>query len=646
MSRNADTGQKTRDTIDEFTERSATVSVTNVGGIDDCEVTLSSGITILTGRNATNRTSFLSAIAGVLGGTAAMLKADADYGGVELALDGETYTREYTRQAGTVSVDGDPFVDEPEYVDTFACLLEDNPARRAVERGDDLREVIMRPVDTDQLRDDIRNREAERDDLRSKLDDLEATVDRRPKLERRRDERRADLEAVEDELADVRETVDAFDAAEAEAEEAESLLDELEELRGQLDDALDRKDHQESELRSLRTKRADVAAELDDIESSEEELDELDQQSTRLKRRKREVENEIDDLVRVVEFTEDLLAGETSGLRNVEDEGDVAADLDPSSKTMQCWTCGSRVEQSDIDERLETLRNLVTKKQAERDSVESDLTTVEERRRELERSSERQAELRSRLDELDREISHREQNVTNYEDEAATLRAEIDDLQEQVEETGSLREDVLSAYRALSELEYERGKLESDLSDAEAELAAVADAAEERDRVTDRLSVVQDELASLRSRIDDLEREAVEAFNEEMASVLDLLEYDIARVWIERKTTNSADDSSFDLHVVRESDGAMYEDTVATLSESERETIGLVVALAGFLVHEVYEFVPFVLLDSLEAIDSDRIVALVDYFAGYAPFLAVAVLPEDAQAFSNEYDRIPAEQLG
>jgi len=78
----------------------------------------------------------------------------------------------------------------------------------------------------------------------------------------------------------------------------------------------------------------------------------------------------------------------------------------------------------------------------------------------------------------------------------------------------------------------------------------------------------------------------------------------------------------FDLHIVRSSpDGTAYEDTVDHLSESEREVTGLVFALAGYLVHDVHETVPFILLDSLEAIDSDRIARVVDYFRTHADYL-------------------------
>jgi hypothetical protein len=133
-----------------------------------------------------------------------------------------------------------------------------------------------------------------------------------------------------------------------------------------------------------------------------------------------------------------------------------------------------------------------------------------------------------------------------------------------------------------------------------------------------------------------------------MDTILGLLHYDnIDRIWIERverevregrrKVTRNA----FELHVVRSTaSGTVYEDTVSNLSESEREVTGLVFALAGYLAHEVHESVPFILLDSLEAIDSERIATLVDYFAEFADYLLVALLPEDASALPAEYERL------
>jgi hypothetical protein len=65
-----------------------------------------------------------------------------------------------------------------------------------------------------------------------------------------------------------------------------------------------------------------------------------------------------------------------------------------------------------------------------------------------------------------------------------------------------------------------------------------------------------------------------------------------------------------------------------------------VFALAGYLAHEVYEIIPFMLLDSLETIDAQRIATLVRYLEDYNDYLVVALLPEDAAPLEGEYHRI------
>ncbi len=51
---------------------------------------------------------------------------------------------------------------------------------------------------------------------------------------------------------------------------------------------------------------------------------------------------------------------------------------------------------------------------------------------------------------------------------------------------------------------------------------------------------------------------------------------------------------------------------------------------------------PFMVLNSLEAIDSDRIAQLVQYFEDYVEYLVVALLPGDAQVLDVSVNRITA----
>lgn len=134
------------------------------------------------------------------------------------------------------------------------------------------------------------------------------------------------------------------------------------------------------------------------------------------------------------------------------------------------------------------------------------------------------------------------------------------------------------------------------------------------------------------------------AINEHMAALVELLECgNLSRVWIERQggeTTRGGPetDSSFVLHIVRTTkDGSTYGESLEHLSESGREVIGLVFALASYLVHEVYDTWAFLLLDSLESIDADRIAVLIEYLDEYVPTVVTILLPEDTEMLDESY---------
>lgn len=65
-----------------------------------------------------------------------------------------------------------------------------------------------------------------------------------------------------------------------------------------------------------------------------------------------------------------------------------------------------------------------------------------------------------------------------------------------------------------------------------------------------------------------------------------------------------------------------------------------VFALAGYLVHDLHETLPFMAVNSPEALDSERIAALVEYSDECARCLVVALLPEDAAALGEDYQRV------
>ena len=81
----------------ESVSETAEFEVENIGGIDSTQVSIPPSETVLTGKNATNRTSFLQSIMAAMGSNQATFKGNAEEGHVQLHLHGETYERTLTR---------------------------------------------------------------------------------------------------------------------------------------------------------------------------------------------------------------------------------------------------------------------------------------------------------------------------------------------------------------------------------------------------------------------------------------------------------------------------------------------------------------------------------------------------------------------
>jgi len=630
----------------------------NIGGIERTEVTFDPGVTILTGRNATNRTSFLQAIMAGLGSDQVSLKGDADGGTVSLQIGDTEYTRELTRQAGGISFSGDPYLEDSRLADLFGFLLESNEARRTVALEEDLRDIIMDPVDADAIQAEIRNLKSQREEIKRQIEERESLKGKLPELEEKRVDLGEQIEEKEAELEEKRQELEerSTDAEEARAEqtELEEKMQSLQQTRSQLETTEFRLESQEESLDSLRTEREDLESRYEDLqEDGTDDLDAISSEISRLRDQKQRLESELSKLQNVIQFNEEMLDGTSQDIAAAlrgEDTSESVTDqlLDDQDATV-CWTCGTEVDQEAIEDTLARLRELRQSKYTDQSDIEDELDDLKKRRSAVESAQQRREKVKRQLADVRAEIEERESKLADLEDQREELTEDIDRLEDEIatlEEQD--RSEVLDVHREVNELDLDIERLEDERDRVASEIADIEEQIEEIEPLEEQREGLTEQLTELRTRIDRIEEEAVEAFNDHMDTVLDILDYEnLDRIWVERAETEAREGrrkvtkTEFRLHVVRSTaDGVTYEDDFAHLSESEREVTGLVFALAGYLAHDVYNEVPFILLDSLEAIDSGRIAALVEYMGEYADYLVVALLEEDAEALDEDYQRV------
>jgi DNA repair exonuclease SbcCD ATPase subunit len=635
--------------------------VENVGGIENTEINISPGVTVLTGKNATNRTSFLSAIMAAMGSGQATLKGDADRGRVEMTVGDEVVERTLRRSGNDVHFSGEGYLDDPGVAELFAFLHEMNESRQAVARGEDLRELIMRPVDIEAIKSEIDHLESQKSEINDELATIESRKQRLPELEQERTSLRDRIERKREELAATEDKIDESEGNIEQSlkfkEELEEKFDELRSRRAELESVRQKIESQKESIRSLKQERANRKDELEELpETPMGDHQQREEKIDRLRNQRQELNPEISNLQSTIQYNKQRLDDEDYELyegisRRDRSEGSeqITDQLLADTESIVCWTCGSTVDRSQIESTIQQLEDLREEKVGKLNDIKSELEDLKEQQKAAEQKQRRRTNIEQKLSDINDESDRREDRIDTLKEQREELTADIETYEQEINDLESTDfGDVLELHKEANQLEFEIDDLESELDDVTGELEEIEALVETADSLRAEREELLENLEDERTKIDRIEENAVNEFNDHMDSILDLLEYEnLERIWIERvhrnvrKGRRKVEQTVFEIHVVRTTEnGTAYEDTIDHLSESEREVTGLIFALAGYLVHDLYDIVPFMLLDSLEAIDSDRISQLVDYLGDYADFLVVALLPEDAEALDDDVNRI------
>lgn len=638
-------------------EEQAVLHVENIGGITETTVELQPGITLLAGRNATNRTSLLRGLMAVLGSDRVSLKGDADEGYIELTLGGETYSRSIRQENDEIVLSGDPYLSDSHLADLFGFLLESNRARQAVVRDENLRDIIMEPIDTKEIEKKINQLQNERKEIDSKIENIDQLERSLPSLEEEKQSIELELTEKRELVSEKKAELDSIDENLQERKENKRKLDdklgEFNETREEIESINQEIASERQSIESLREERAKVENELNDlVDLPTDRIDEINGEVRRLRSKVDEIETAIDTLQTAIQANEDLLDGNLgifADLNESEDDGTVTDALLNDSEELVCWTCGSKVKGGQVEEMTDQLRSIREAKMADRNAVEQEIDDLLTEQKELEKQQRHRKQLRRQSETIADEINNRESRIEEHQTRQEELYDKREQLESAVEELRTADySEFIDLHKEVNQIEVEIDQLRARREETSDEITQIETRIDERAQLEVQREELRQEIKQLRTRIDDLEREAADQFNEHMDTILGILEYgNIDRIWLERTERTVREDrrkvtkSYFDLHIVRRTDdGVVYEDTIDHLSESEREVTGLVFGLAGYLAHNLFEELPFMILDSIEAIDAQRIADLITYFADYPDYLVVALLEEDATALDDSYRRV------
>lgn len=645
------------------------VEITNLGGIDTLSTTIFPGITVLSGENATNRTSFLEAIATGLGGSYSSVKTGASEGTVSLSFGDEfELTRSAYVDGGSTTLNGDGIVPNVGEVAPFAWLFMDNEVRQAIRNGeiDRLASLAMRPVDTAEIDAEKRELKRQRQKLDEDITDAEEAYAEAPAIQTEITSLEGELKQLHAEITELEKSID----------DADEVNQQVQQLESELNDLVDEKSTLEAERESVRDeyqriqqrlsgREADKEKLQEDIDQARQERAEIDADPDVLQSRRQQLQSDLEGIEAtqsaidtVIGFTRGILDGEHEGLRQrlaLTDE-DVEIDVSGNNggvsnleqqlgsgdasgvdETLRCWTCGTTTTAREVESQLSLLKQERKELSSKKSEIQQEMKYARETESAYESAQRRVERLEENLSQVSESVDDLRAERDRIESQKDELTAEIESLSTEIE---SLEEEIRTADGGDTEIvelrERKRNKMaeetqaarkldqrKQDLREAETQKQLAESLREEREDI-------QDQLTQLREKVEALEDEVVDTFNTHMDDLIPLLNYqNIEQVQITKKRQHG--ETVFDLELVRETaDGAVMHDTLENLSESEREVVSIAFSLSGYLAHDIAEEMPLVLIDSIEMIDGQRINDLLSYFSDSAQYLIAALLEEDA----------------
>ena len=564
------------------------LAIENIAGIRRGEATIDPGVNAVRARNWQGKSSFLTAIETAFG-TETSLTEGQDHGHVELKIDDATYAVDLDRTNGTITRSGNPYLTndvDRVCAELFAFLGEANDVRQAVHMGENLEDILTRPLDFENIDEQIATLKSERQQVEIELNRAQDAADRLPHIQ----EKITKLESEFEDLQDEWDELDHGSSTDGDArEELSALRAQLEKTNTNINRYKSTAERVEEELEETKDEREALdVPEYEDLENNLEDL------QTDL----HEIERDKELLQSIYEVNQRVLEEDRLSLLT-----DVSHDM--LSDRLACWVCGNEASRDEIEAQLDSVSDRLSSLRDQESSFRNEVNELQEKQQTVRDAKQKERDLVDRIGALESQLDDAQTNLESAREQKSTLEAQIDELEDQVSETEDRATDLQS------EIKY----TEAELEDTREELETVESEASQCDILEEELESLRSEIEELRTRKERVKRNTRDAFDSALSDIL-------TRFDVGFETARLTD--SFDLIVAR---GGL-EANLDALSEGERELLGIIAALAGHEAFDVDDRVPVMLLDGHTGLDNANIHQLVDYLAERVDVLVLSAFPE------------------
>ncbi|WP_458209820.1 archaea-specific SMC-related protein [Haladaptatus sp. NG-SE-30] len=579
------------------------IEIENIAGILSGSTEIQSGLNAVRASNWQGKSSFIESIKTGLG-VSTSLTEGKERGQVHLQTPEHDVFVELVRKNGTVHRNGQPYLeDEYDVIRTllFSCLDEQNEIRRAVREGENLEEVLMRPLDFQNIDEQIADLKRERDQIESEFAQAKEAKNRLPSVQEK-------VTRIETELEALREDYDELTGPndEKQASSATSSQSQLAQARSERDKAENQIERLERSIQRLESRLQDKQTELEDIEVVEDNNVESELVAAR---------DQLQDTKRDAEVLQSVYSANEMVLN--ENRLDLLSEVqrELTGDKISCWICGNETRRSEVEDQLDDLGEKIVDLRSKIKSHRDEVEQLEAQREDIKQSRRRKQDLESEIGALKDNLADHEQSLEDANERRQNAQQRVEELSESVDETVEKITDIES------DIKYR----EAELKDVQDELGALESRANQMEMLETERDELISEIEDLRNRKDQIKYEAREAFDEAMKEIITRFDtgFETARLT-----------SEFDLVVAR----GGREASLDALSEGELELLGFVTALAGHKSFDVADVTPIMLVDGVGGLDDENLHTLIDYLQERVDYLVFTIYPEYTSFEGAEID--------
>lgn len=628
------------------------VVVENIGGLKHIEADIIPGLNVIEQPNASGKTSFLRAFS-------LLLTPSGNYKDLEYILrsmsaegfisitdhNGNLIKKTISRNKNTITVAGDDLV-SPEIstlVKRFAIGGHDNEILLAIRAGQNLKSLIGTDNNIiEQLKNEIKRKESKLTALTEDLNKDANAPHQKIVSEKKRDALLKELSQLEEKYTALKKQHDsiAMTGVESETDSKEKLKAksaELQQIESKINDS----------NKMIKNKTAlieKLSKEIQSLRNSIEQIGEVDTRETdKINKEIQNIEYKIQKAISQQSTLDMTIQTAKKIIKDLE-ENPQANILDSLSENshVSCPVCGQDAGIKIIKDHINSLmdqrartQTSITNFEKEKANISKKLDELIQKKTEITTTISLIKSKEAAINNENSNIGIMNQAIEKMEDDTEKLNAEIKKLSKSINnKVVNVTIDIAKTTESIGQKKTAIENLNDEIKSYDAVIRGIDN---KKLSVAEMKKDVENTMAELHK----IELKIQEQFNQIIPNVYSILGFgsNISRISLEQ---------NYDLVVSRTTDkDSIYRDmdSIKTLSKSELEVIGIAVMISGYIVNNLKEYFPYILLDELTFLDNKRLKSLMDYMEKIAVSIILTKLPPEVEKIGQRRIDIVSDGL-